>query len=444
MELLAILKMTFLYMKLVVADYWRPFNCFSNTMRNWTALLMADERPCLRPLAMDSNLVHAKTSHGETAMHIAADRNFPGIIKELFKLGSALESRDNDGNGPLHIAAARGFQDCCKVLLDLGCPLNAQNFFGETPILKACALGHTATVSLLLNREADLDSANLDGAYPLHHAARHGHLKIVSVFTDTGVGLSRTDVWGRTALDGAQYYGDQRVVEFMLAHGAVQSSDSHDDNGNSLMLQTPSPRVLPPVVRPELDIILPYRAVKRISKEIEVWERDSPTHVRMIPTKDESSGYRGGAFYLEIIIPPDYPNGPPNIYFITPRFHPLVESTGDMSTGVWVSDQRYKRTGLEDGGSAKTVYWRSTLSILKWRLISPIVKGPTSLLILIPSQPIFNMANFIRKALVNGNLLYSYYRSGLRYDLGFSWNLEDESERQKLNFLSSFLEKENL
>ncbi|KAL6408601.1 hypothetical protein AUP68_07544 [Ilyonectria robusta] len=54
------------------------------------------------------------------------------------------------------------------------------------------------------------------------------------------------------------------------------------------------------------------------------------------------------------------------------------------------------------------------------------------------------MANFIRAALFRDNSLYPHYRSQLQHDVGFSQNLEDESERQKLNFLSSFLEKENL
>ncbi|CAD8094320.1 unnamed protein product [Paramecium primaurelia] len=88
-------------------------------------------------------------------------------------------------------------------------------------------------------------------------------------------------------------------------------------------------------------------ALKRIKKELEDLPKDLPTNcsVNLFEDQDlykwkativgsEGSFYQGGRFNLQIEIPNDYPFRPPKVWFLTPIYHPNINSHGQLSLDV--------------------------------------------------------------------------------------------------------------
>lgn len=96
-------------------------------------------------------------------------------------------------------------------------------------------------------------------------------------------------------------------------------------------------------------------ALLRIKKELELLESQPPEGIcvwmiddSMFHLKGEiigpkNSPYEEGVFLLEIVIPEMYPNQPPQIRFITPVYHPNIDTGGRICinalkmppAGVW-------------------------------------------------------------------------------------------------------------
>jgi len=59
------------------------------------------------------------------------------------------------------------------------------------------------------------------------------------------------------------------------------------------------------------------------------WPKDdSINSLQAVITGPEDTPYEGGSFELEVLVPNSYPNEPPKVHFITPVYHPNVDSGG--------------------------------------------------------------------------------------------------------------------
>jgi len=88
-------------------------------------------------LAVDKNLVNARTELGSTPLHIAATRSNPEIAKLLLARGANINARDNNDTTPLHIAAYTGKKELVEFFLSKGADAFAKDFKNETPHDKA-------------------------------------------------------------------------------------------------------------------------------------------------------------------------------------------------------------------------------------------------------------------------------------------------------------------
>ena len=72
----------------------------------------------------------------------------------------------------------------------------------------------------------------------------------------------------------------------------------------------------------------------------------------------KGSPYKNGTFYVDILLPPEYPFKPPNVTFATPILHPAVDPQGRMTGGM-----------LQDWSPALTVF--KVLKMLQAMMADP-------------------------------------------------------------------------
>ncbi|XP_002129800.2 ubiquitin-conjugating enzyme E2-17 kDa-like [Ciona intestinalis] len=89
-------------------------------------------------------------------------------------------------------------------------------------------------------------------------------------------------------------------------------------------------------------------ALRRIKKELKDLEKDGPCNCTAAPAGEGGdlfqweamimgpvdSPYEGGAFYLKIQFPIDYPFKPPKVVFTTKIYHPNINSTGNICLDI--------------------------------------------------------------------------------------------------------------
>jgi ankyrin repeat protein len=94
--------------------------------------------------------------------------------RALFELilahGAPIDARSRHGQTPLHLAADQGQTDNVQYLLDKGAAIDAQDDDGNTPLHLAARKGHRATCILLLDRQADITIRSKRARLPLDYA----------------------------------------------------------------------------------------------------------------------------------------------------------------------------------------------------------------------------------------------------------------------------------
>ncbi len=97
-------------------------------------------------LALVNVLVKAKADvnhvdhlKGFSALHYAAQYNYPLILSFLLARGADMSIQDNDGNFPLHICAGNGCVETVRILLEHRADANCMNRRWQIP-LHLCAL----------------------------------------------------------------------------------------------------------------------------------------------------------------------------------------------------------------------------------------------------------------------------------------------------------------
>ncbi len=107
--------------------------------------------------------INSKTSHGSTAIHIAAQGDSVQTIKFLESHGAKIDAVDDNGNSALHHAAFKNSTEALDTLLDFGLNKDGVNQEGETPLHMAIKRQYVEAMRLLLIRHAKIDIANQNG-----------------------------------------------------------------------------------------------------------------------------------------------------------------------------------------------------------------------------------------------------------------------------------------
>jgi ankyrin repeat protein len=112
--------------------------------------------------------------HDESALHLAAERGDPNLVRLLLEAGWVrfLDAFDYLNRTPLARAAEAGSLEAAEVLLEAGADVSAHNEpeIGETALHAAVQAGQAAIVALLLRHGADPAAPGWMQLTPVHRA----------------------------------------------------------------------------------------------------------------------------------------------------------------------------------------------------------------------------------------------------------------------------------
>ena len=128
-------------------------------------------------------------NRGGTPLHLAADCDRPGAIRELIALGAHPDAVDDHGNTPLHRAAVNGNLYAMQELVKAGADVNVRNHMGDVP-LHHVGLSEKKEIpkvaEFLISQGARLDVTNDFGNSPLHVAVSR-RSDLVMLLYDYGI-----------------------------------------------------------------------------------------------------------------------------------------------------------------------------------------------------------------------------------------------------------------
>ena len=165
--------------------------------------------------------INVSKENGNTACHIACERNQMEVLEILVAAGADLHKLGNKGRHVLHVAAAMGRADILHYLLsnnsfDVDCVDESLS----TPLHLAATHGREEAVRVLLEFEADQNLCNTDGKSALYLAAEEGKRHVLHVLLEGGSDVTLASETGKTPLYAAAENGFTKCVELLLDYGS--------------------------------------------------------------------------------------------------------------------------------------------------------------------------------------------------------------------------------
>uniref|UniRef100_M8BTV2 Ankyrin repeat and SOCS box-containing protein 14 n=1 Tax=Aegilops tauschii TaxID=37682 RepID=M8BTV2_AEGTA len=143
--------------------------------------LLARDRDLAMLLLCKGADVGATNPRG-TALHVAAMRGFPEVIRVLLRHGADPNKFASRVFTPLVSSLLGGSVECMKLLIEAGANVHAGGFSGATPLLLACSRrGNIGFVKCLLKAGADPNVPDELGRLPIEIAAVQGGKKLVQL-----------------------------------------------------------------------------------------------------------------------------------------------------------------------------------------------------------------------------------------------------------------------
>ena len=157
---------------------------------------------------------------GATALFMAIQENFPGIVEQLVRRGADANLALFEGTTPLYKAAFDGHIEVVRNLLQAPGiqtgPVTGSKF---VPLVAAAQQGHKNIARLLLMNGADPNVKGDTGMTSLHVACLHGHTPVVALLLQFGassdVEVKDQDGQGQTAYSLAGLGGHRDVLSVL-------------------------------------------------------------------------------------------------------------------------------------------------------------------------------------------------------------------------------------
>lgn len=210
---------------------------FAEDMEGNSPLSKALDRPTpdmLKMLVGKEN-ISAKDSSGNTALHIAIQKDAPAeYIKYLIDAGSDVNARNKNGDSVLFIAAQKNRRDAGDMLLEKNADIFATNVQNDSPLRIALTNGGEVQDWLITSKT--LNTTDGSGNTPLHYAAEWQLNSAIISLIQKGAKVTAENANGETALFSAVKSDNPETIQILVDNGAiVDSKDNHarDNLGNT-------------------------------------------------------------------------------------------------------------------------------------------------------------------------------------------------------------------
>lgn len=169
------------------------------------AVKSGDEQTARRLLEEGGSRIGAKTSDGDTALHLAVSQGNEAITSLLLEYGADTNAESDNKKRPLYIAAEQGNQTITKLLLQYNAQVESLNSTNKTTALfQACEGGHIETAQILLDHGSNIDAKRSDGQTPLFRAVALGNLKLTELLLRHGANKEIRLPDGKSVTDFAE------------------------------------------------------------------------------------------------------------------------------------------------------------------------------------------------------------------------------------------------
>ena len=163
--------------------------------------------------------INVRQHDGATALFIATQKNFPGIVELLVRSGANVNLALDDGTTPLCVAAFMGTTEVVKRLIQVpDIQVDYTTHVQVTALAYATQQGHKDIVEFLLNKKADPNIADGDGLAPLHITCIHGYTDIARMLLNAEADLELKAGGIYAPYQIARWGGHQALADLLKAH----------------------------------------------------------------------------------------------------------------------------------------------------------------------------------------------------------------------------------
>jgi ankyrin repeat protein len=178
--------------------------------------------------------VNAREEHGWTSLHVADHYNIE-IARLLIQNGANVNAKSNIGATPLYSAACHD-HDIARLLIENGADVNARDNDDWTPLHCAACDGQIEITRLLIENGADVNARDDRGWTPLHRAASNGHVDILHLLAEIGADLESQANSGYRALHLAVDDGHFSFIQELISRYHVDINARDIDGWTALVL----------------------------------------------------------------------------------------------------------------------------------------------------------------------------------------------------------------
>ncbi len=173
-------------------------------------------------LRINGDLFQKFDHNGETALHIASQRDQAGFVLLFLQKGISVRTLDSEGSTPLHAAVQGRALQAMRILLEAGADVNTPDYVQSMPLHLAFAVENPfPLISLLLSYGADANAPNIYGNTPLILVAVYNLDSRVAIeLMSYRAKINARNSYGDYALLVAVKHSNIDLAYFLLNNGA--------------------------------------------------------------------------------------------------------------------------------------------------------------------------------------------------------------------------------
>jgi len=168
----------------------------------------------------DGIYINIQDNDGRTALIVASQQGYKGIVKLLIKNGADINIQGFDGKSNLIIALENKNEDMAKLLIKNGIDVNIQDNNKFTALMIASNNANKDIVQLLIEKRANINLQDIDGSTALMDASQTFDIETVELLIKSGADVNIQTNEGKTALMVASLTGYKPIVKLLITNGA--------------------------------------------------------------------------------------------------------------------------------------------------------------------------------------------------------------------------------